>query len=365
MTTSFVYVADSAQLVSQLGIVESSAYVALDTEFMRESTYFPKLCLLQLATIDHCIVLDPLADIELEPLWQFLASKERTKVFHSARQDLEVLSLAGGERLLSGPFFDTQIAAGLLGASAQIGFGTLVAEKLGHVLPKGHTRTDWTKRPLSKEQLEYAADDVRFLAPLYLKLREELDAAQRATWETEEAAELTDPALYRTEPATAWKRLKGLDRLEPDQRATAKLLAEWRERAAVEHDKPRGWILPDEALRNIAERLPTNLEQLETTRALPPGTIRKRGEELIALVQQGTSNPNSDPANNFRPTPEQTAKVTRLMSAVRRRAEEIKITPELLATRKDVEQLVYFGRTEHLTRGWRQAVIGENLLAMV
>jgi ribonuclease D len=320
---------------------------------------------LQLATTEHCVVLDPLSQIDLEPLWQFLASPERVKVLHSARQDLEVLSLAGGERLLTGPFFDTQIAAGLLGASAQIGFGSLVAEKLGHVLPKGHTRTDWTKRPLSHEQLEYAADDVRYLAPLYLKLREELNAAQRTLWESEEAAELRNPALYRTDPAAAWRRLKGLDRLELDQRATAKLLAEWRERAAVEHDKPRGWILPDEALRHIAERLPTTAEDLESIRGLPPGTIRKRGDELISLVRQGVSNPDTDPASTFRPTLEQTGKVTRLMSAVRRRAEELKVTPELLATRRDVESLVFFDRRDHLTRGWRQAAIGDILLAML
>jgi len=365
MTNPFVYVADDAQLTSQLSLFQSSPYIALDTEFMRESTYFPKLCLLQLATTEHCVVLDPLGAIELEPLWEFLASNERIKVLHSARQDLEVLSLAGGERLLNGPFFDTQIAAGLLGASAQIGFGALVAEKLGHVLPKGHTRADWTKRPLSNEQLEYAADDVRFLAPLYLKLCDELDAAQRTSWEAEEAAELTDPSLYRTDPAAAWRRLKGLDRLKPDQRATAKLLAQWREQVAVEHDKPRGWIIPDEALRSIAERLPTSTQELESVRALPPGTIRRRGDELIALVQQGASNPDSDPANDFRPSLEQTAKVTRLMTAVRRRAEEMKITPELLATRRDVEQFVYFRRTERLTRGWRQAAIGETLLAML
>jgi ribonuclease D len=364
MTNPFIYVADNAQLLHSLRAFEPSPYVALDTEFMRESTYFPKLCLLQLATIHHCVVIDPLSSVDLDPVWTFLSDPARIKVLHSARQDLEVLSIAGGQQLLRGPFFDTQIAAGLLGASAQVGFGTLVADKLGHVLPKGHTRADWTKRPLSPEQLEYAADDVRFLAPLFLQLREELDATQRTSWEAEEAIDLQDPSLYRTDPSNAWRRLKGLDRLRADQRATAKLLAEWRERQAVEHDKPRGWILTDEALRQIAERLPNNATELEKIDALPPGTLRKRGEELIELVRQGLATSDDDAANIFRPTLEQTANVTRLMAAVRTRATELKVTPELLATRRDVEQLVFFGRSERLTRGWRQAVIGEILLAM-
>jgi ribonuclease D len=365
MTSSFVYIADDTALRENLRIFESSPFIALDTEFMRESTYFPKLCLLQLATLEHCVIIDPLADLDLDPLWNFLSDSARVKVLHSARQDLEVLSLAGGQRLLTGPFFDTQVAAALLGAPAQVGFGTLVQERLGHSLPKGHTRADWTKRPLSAEQLEYAADDVRFLAPLYLRLRDELQAVDRTEWQAEESAELIDPALYRTDPSAAWRRLKGLDRLEPQQRATAKFLAEWRERMAVEHDKPRGWILPDDALRQIAERLPTSIEEMEKLRGVQPGLVRKRGDELLQLVQQGLSTSDAETANMFRPTLEQTAKVTRLMATVRRRAEELKVSPELLATRRDIEQLVYFGRSDHLTRGWRQAAIAEALLAKV
>jgi ribonuclease D len=240
----------------------------------------------------------------------------------------------------------------------------LVVDKLGHVLPKGHTRTDWTKRPLSSEQLEYAADDVRFLAPLYLHLQDELRKAQRATWEAEESAELRQSSLYRTDPSAAWRRLKGIDRMQPQQRATAKLLAEWRERVAVEHDKPRGWILADDALRQIAERLPRSIDELETMQGLAPGLLRKRGAELIELVSEGLTTTDEDAANTFRPSVEQTAKVTKLMASVRRRAEELKVSPELLATRRDIEQLVFFGRSEHLTRGWRQAVIGETLLAL-
>lgn len=365
MNIPFIYVAAGADLTASLQALAASPFVALDTEFMRESTYFPKLCLLQLATLEHCAIVDPLSHVDLQPLWDFLAQPARVKVLHSGRQDLEVLSLAGGNALLNGPFFDTQIAAGLLGAPAQVGFGTLVAEKLGHSLSKGHTRTDWTRRPLSADQLEYAADDVRYLAPLYLKLRDELEQAQRVAWEQEESAELSQPALYRTDPDAAWRRLKGLDRLAPAERAAARLLAEWRERLAVEHDKPRGWILADEALRLIAERLPRDLAELEKIRSLPAGTVRKHGEALLQLVQQGLQAPADDPANTFRPTLEQTAKVTRLMSAVRHRAQELNVSPELLATRRDLEQLVFFGRREHLTHGWRQAAIGQKLVEMI
>ncbi|HKQ14668.1 MAG TPA: HRDC domain-containing protein, partial [Steroidobacteraceae bacterium] len=263
-------IATSADLSAALARLAPGGFVALDTEFMRESTYFPKLCLIQAATSDGCAVLDPLAVQDLEPLWQFLRSRERTKVLHAARQDLEVLTTATPGQPVPGPIFDTQIAAALLGYPAQIGYGSLVAERLGHTLAKGHTRTDWTRRPLTPEQLQYAEDDVRYLVPLYLDLRTALEGAGRLEWLYEETRELEQLDLHRTDPESAWRRLKGLDRLHPQQRATAKLLAQWREAAAIKHDKPRGWILTDDALREIAERLPATLRGLEEVRNVPP-----------------------------------------------------------------------------------------------
>ena len=358
-------VTTSADLLHALGRLEAGDFIALDTEFMRESTYFPKLCLIQAATADYCAVLDPLALPDLEPLWRFLAERRRTKVLHAARQDLEVLATATRGQPVPGPIFDTQIAAALLGYPAQIGYGSLVAERLGHTLAKGHTRTDWTRRPLSPEQLQYAADDVHYLAPLYLDLRAALESAGRLAWLEEETSELERLDLHRTDPDAAWRRLKGLDRLQPQQRAAAKLLAQWREAAAVKHDKPRGWILADDALREIAERLPANARELESIRNLPPGVARRRGDEILALIERGRVEAVNEAAasNPPRPQPQQLALVTKLMAVARDTALQVKINAETLATRRDVEQLVFARRTEHLLSGWRRAVIGEPLLA--
>ena len=358
-------VTTATDLSAALARLEPGDFVALDTEFMRESTYFPKLCLIQAATSDACAVLDPLALPDLESLWQFLGSRARIKVLHAARQDLEVLTTATRGQPVPGPIFDTQIAAALLGHPAQIGYGSLVAERLGHTLAKGHTRTDWTRRPLTPEQLQYAEDDVRYLVPLYLDLRDALQAAGRLEWLYEETLEFERLDLHRTEPEAAWRRLKGLDRLQPQQRATAKLLAQWREAAAIKHDKPRGWILADDALREIAERMPSTTQDLEAVRSVPAGVVRRRGEEILALVERGRADAVNEAAASTppRPQPQQIALVTKLMNFARETAQRAKINAELLATRRDVEQLVFARRTEHLLSGWRREIIGEPLLA--
>lgn len=358
-------VTTSAELLQALERLAPGDFVALDTEFMRESTYFPKLCLIQAANAGACAVLDPLTLPDLAPLWQFLGDRARIKVLHAARQDLEVLATATRDPAVPGPIFDTQIAAALLGHPAQIGYGSLVAERLGHTLAKGHTRTDWTRRPLAPEQLQYAEDDVRYLVPLYLDLRAALQAAGRLDWLYEETRELEGLDLHGADPDAAWRRLKGLDRLQPQQRATLKLLAQWREAAAIKHDKPRGWILADDALREIAERLPATIRDLEDVRNVQPGVVRRRGEEILELIERGRADAVNEVAasNPPRPQPQQLALVTKLMNLARETAQHAKINAELLATRRDVEQLVFARRTEHLLSGWRREIIGESLVA--
>jgi ribonuclease D len=355
----------SAELLQALENLAPGDFIALDTEFMRESTYFPKLCLIQAANSGACAVLDPLTLPDLAPLWQFLADRRRTKVLHAARQDLEVLATARRDSAVPGPIFDTQIAAALLGYPAQIGYGSLVAERLGHTLAKGHTRTDWTRRPLTPEQLQYAEDDVRYLVPLYLDLLDALQAAGRLEWLYEETRELEGLDLQGADPDAPWRRLKGLERLPPQQRATVKLLAQWREAAAIRHDKPRGWILADDALREIAERMPSSTRDLEEVRSVPAGVVRRRGEEILGLVERGRADAVNEAAASTppRPQPQQIALVTKLLNLARETAQHAKINAELLATRRDVEQLVFARRTEHLLSGWRREIIGEPLLA--
>ena len=279
-----------AKLIQQPGDLETALFrlhgadrLALDTEFMRERTYHPQLCLVQIATATDCVLIDPLAGLDLAPLHALLQERSRLKILHAARQDLEVLLLTGGA--VPGPLFDTQVAAALLGMPPQVGYAELVARQLGHSIDKGQTRTDWSRRPLTPAQLAYAADDVRHLLTLQAELQAALAARGREDWVAEETAALENPALYRTDPAAAWKRLKGLNRLQPAEQSAARALADWRERRALESDKPRGWILADETLYAIATRAPSTIAELESIASLPPGVVRKRGEELLELLR--------------------------------------------------------------------------------
>lgn len=371
-----LYVSNAEDLQRAVALLARSEFIALDTEFMRESTYYPILCLVQAATAEGIALIDPLALTDLQPLWDLLGQRHRVKVLHAARQDLEVMSQAPRSSIteielpegggIPGPIFDTQLAAAFLGHSSQIGYGNLVAERLSHSLAKGHARTDWTKRPLSAEQLDYAADDVRYLVPLYEQLRDALTDTGRLEWLQEEMLKLEDPSIFRTDPQEAWRRLKGLDRLGSIQRAVAKSLAAWRETKAMKHNRPRGWILPDDALREIAERMPTSLEQLQNLRLVSAGILRKNADELLALVAQAQQAAKGEDAYEppGKPDPDQVARVTKLMSEVRTQAERMKIASELLATRRDIEQLVYSGRAQGIGSGWRRDVIGERLLAL-
>ena len=343
--------------------LESADRLAIDTEFMREKTYHAQLCLVQVASATDCFLVDPLASLDLEPLHALLADRTKLKILHAARQDLEVLQSGG--RPVPAPVFDTQVAAALTGLPPQVGYADLVARRLGHSIDKGQTRTDWSRRPLSPEQLAYAADDVHHLLALHADLAAALVALGRDAWLAEDAADLEDPALYRTEPADAWRRLKGLGRLAPSAQAVARALAEWRERRAIESDKPRGWILADDALYGIAAVSPRTPEALSEVRTLPPATLRRRGDELVELVIAALARPaDAIVAEPVRPTTEENAKVSRLQAIVRETATEFGVAPEILATRRDVEALVFPGRGESaVLRGWRRGVVGERLLA--
>jgi ribonuclease D len=241
-----------------------------------------------------------------------------------------------------------------------------VARRLGHSIDKGQTRTDWSRRPLTPEQLAYAADDVHHLLTLHTDLSSALATLGRAAWLAEDAAALEDVALYRTEPGDAWRRLKGLGRLKPREQCAARALAEWRERRATESDKPRGWILSDEAIYAVATMAPRNVADLEAIRSVPPAVSRKRGEELLALISAAveTAGTTGIESNGRRPTPQENALVSKLQQVVREEAAALGVSPEILATRRDVEALVFEDRGESaVLRGWRRAVIGEKLLA--
>ena len=356
---------EPAALEEALFRLHGAERLALDTEFMRERTYHPQLCLVQIATETDCCLIDPLAGLDLAPLYELLRDRSRLKILHAARQDLEVLLNAGGA--VPGPLFDTQVAAALLGFAPQVGYAELVARQLGHSIDKGQTRTDWSKRPLTPAQLAYAADDVRHLLTLQADLQAALAANGRAQWVLEETLALENPSLYRTDPTAAWRRLKGLNRLAPTEQAVARALAEWRERRALEADRPRGWILADESLYAIATRAPDTLSALETIPALAPSVVRKRGEELLQLIAAAQRGDGVEPMSPpRRPTNEEQALAGALMQVVRDVATALAIGPEILATRRDVESLAFGSatpKTSPLLQGWRGEVLGEKLLA--
>jgi ribonuclease D len=346
--------------------LQGATRLAVDTEFMRERTYRAQLCLVQVASDADCYLIDPLAGLDLAPLFATLADRGRPKILHAARQDLEVLLQSGGS--VPAPVFDTQVAAALLGLPPQVGYADLIARRLGHSIDKGQTRTDWSRRPLSDAQLAYAADDVRHLLELHTDLASALAAQGRTAWHVEDCAALENPALYRTEPADAWRRLKGLGRLRPAEQSVARALAAWREQRATDSDKPRGWILSDEGLYALATSMPDSPESLERLPSLPPALVRKRGDELLALMRQArdaAAGIEAAPAPQ-RPTPEQTRKVARLQERLRDIAARLGVSAEVLATRRDVEALAFGAPDDSpLLRGWRREVVGLPLQELV
>lgn len=281
-----ILVADSAALEEACAALLEAEFLAVDTEFWRQKTYYPVLCLVQLASPTRCVVVDTLAPgLDLGPLRRLLLDPRSTKVLHAASQDLEVLLLALGR--VPGPLFDTQLAARALGLGEQPGYATLVQQLLGVSVDKGAQVLDWTRRPLSPAQLRYAADDVRHLADLYPLLRERLEQAGRAAEFQRRMSGLEDPARYQVPPAEAWRKVK-IRRPTAQAQAILVQVAAWREERARARNLPRGWILPDATLIALANRAPRRVEELAALPQMPPRLAQgPGGEELVACVKRG------------------------------------------------------------------------------
>jgi ribonuclease D len=296
------------------------------------------------------------------PLAVPLLDPARVKQVHAARQDIEALLPLTGKPLA--PVFDTQQAAALLGFPAQVGYAELVRQLLGVELAKGHARTDWARRPLSPEQLAYAADDVRYLPELVTVLEDRLEAAGRRAWMTEESAQLGDISLYRVEPAEAWRRLKGLERLDPEAFAAASALARWREQRAMDRDLPRGWVLPDVAIYDLAQSRPRTREALFAIESVPRGTAARAGDEILAVIHDSRdAQPVEEPEEMSRPGPAQVRQMKSLQQRLKAIAAELGIQPEILATRRELAAMIRGARQLPVLSGWRREVIGEPLLA--
>ena len=326
---------------------------------MRERTYYAQLCLLQLGTDGLAVCVDPLALQSLDVLRPLMAEARQCKIVHAARQDLEVLApVVGTLRNV----FDTQVAAALLGFPAQVGYADLVREILGIELHKSQTRTDWSRRPLSAAQIEYALDDVRHLPPLRDRLSGRLEQLGRRGWFDEEMAEIGGESFV-VDPEQAWLRIKTFADLDPDRQRLARALAAWRERRAMSSDRPRGWILPDAALRDIVLQVPRDCAALERIRELPDGIRANSGAQLLELVSAAAvPDPAAPLPQRRRANPQQIEQVVKLADISRRIAGSLELAPEVLATRRELEQLVRGERDGALLRGWRREVIGLELL---
>ncbi|MFY9763073.1 MAG: ribonuclease D, partial [Xanthobacteraceae bacterium] len=276
----------TSELVAVCRRMAGHPFITVDTEFLRETTYYPLLCVAQMASPDEAVVVDALAPgIDLAPFYALMADERVMKVFHAARQDIEIVWHAA--KLIPHPIFDTQVAAMVLGYGDSISYEQLVARITGDSLDKSHRFTDWTRRPLSEAQLAYAISDVTHLRDIYLALVEDLKHRGRGDWVEDEMSVLTSPETYRMEPENAWKRLKTRVR-KPKELAVLIEVAAWREQEAQSRDVPRSRVLKDEAIADIAVQAPTTAERLKTLRSLPKGFERSRwGEAIVAAVGRG------------------------------------------------------------------------------
>jgi ribonuclease D len=336
--------------------------VAIDTEFLREKTYYAQLCLIQIATEDMIACVDPLNIDDLSPFLDVLYEPQRTKVLHSARQDLEIFFDWRGE--VPKPIFDTQVAATLLGYGDQLGYAKLVKAMLGHSVDKEHTRTDWSRRPLEDAQVHYAMDDVRFLIPIYREQLRRLRQRGREGWLQEDFDKLTDNRLYLPHPEDLWRRIKGGRTLKPRQLVVLQQLAIWREQQARALNRPRKWLMSDDVIVDIARRGPGSPEALEKIRGCN-SFIKNSAADILDTVNAAKSLPEPQWPVLERVatlTVQQEAMVDVLMSIVRVRAQENDVTPAVLVTRKELEHLVLDRDHGAVVTGWRYELVGKELL---
>lgn len=362
MPTTIQYIDTAAKLDALCGQLQGAAWVAVDTEFLREKTYYPQFCLMQLATPDWVACVDPFALPSLEPLFAALYRTDLLKVFHSARQDLEIFFLLNDR--LPTPLFDTQLAAPLLGFQENPGYGMLVSSFLNVNLTKAHTRTDWSLRPLSEEQLRYAADDVIYLGQVYLLMQRRLQELGRADWLDDDFAQLAQPEYYQALPKDAWLKIRGKNKLTGKQLAVLQAVAEWREHTAQQENRPRNWLLRDDLLLDIAKLQPETPEALAKLRDINERVAKRYGNALCQLISKAKQQaPVKLEGGEKLPklNPKQEAIVDILTAIVRLRAEENAMNPVVLATRKDLEMLLAGDPECVLLHGWRYGMAGREL----
>ncbi|MHB9003820.1 MAG: ribonuclease D [Coriobacteriia bacterium] len=362
-----MYVRDAKGLKELVAAIQGAPILAVDTEFMREKTFWARLCLVQVATDTVCAIVDPLAISDLSPLHGIMTDPATVKVMHAGAQDLEIFWRDMGEPVK--PVFDTQIAATIAGFPQQVGYGALVKELLGVTLDKSDTFTDWARRPLSDTQIEYALNDVRYLPEAYRMLRDRLQAHGRLQWLEADFARLEDPATYDIDPEQMFRRLKKLSSLTRRQLGVLQKIAAWRENEARRRDIPRRWVLGDDSLVEIARRAPTTRENLLAVRGVADKMQRSASVGLVEAVKEGLETPEESlpRLDKRRRKPADIDGAVDLMAAlVRLRAKQHDVAVPLLASRDDLEHLAGGDREESpLLQGWRREIVGEELLELL
>jgi len=356
----------TADLAAACNRMSRHSFITVDTEFLRETTYYPLLCVAQVATSDEAVVIDALAeDLDLAPFFELMANEGVLKVFHAARQDIEIVWHQA--KLVPHPIFDTQVAAMVLGYGDSISYDQLVQRITGDVIDKSNRFTDWSRRPLSAAQVSYAMSDVTHLREVFLSLSADLQRRGRSEWVGEEMEILTSPDTYRADPESAWERLKTRVR-KPRELSVLMEVAAWREREAQSRDVPRGRVLKDEAIGDIATHAPTTTERLASLRSLPRGFERSKwGMEIIEAVKRGLArNPAELPRlDKPRQGINGSATVELLKVLLRMASEQHGVAAKVIATVEDLERIALDDRADvPALHGWRREMFGEQAIAL-
>lgn len=362
----YQYIDTNEQLADFCDRIRNAGYCAIDTEFVREKTYYPILSLIQIASEEYMACIDPLVIDNFEPLVSLIQDPKLVKVFHSPSQDLEILYQQFS--LIPQPIFDTQLAAAVLGYDYQIGYADLVYQIIGVKLEKKHTRANWTRRPLSQDEIDYAMDDVRYLVPVFLTLKTELEDKKRNAWIEKDLLAMTAISNFQIEVDDLWQRLKGVQKLKGVELQIARYLCRWREKIAQQKNLPRRWIVKDDLLIDVARLKPSKMDDFDSIRDVNEKFIQRHGDALLQIVATAQDTPASE-------WPQQTAKQSLsthqqalgdcLMALCRVIAEDNQVALATLATRKDIDSLITNRKNSRLSQGWRFRMAGEKLLNFI
>ncbi|KAF3981524.1 MAG: ribonuclease D [Methylococcales symbiont of Hymedesmia sp. n. MRB-2018] len=356
------YIDKPEQLDDLCKRIQGQSWIALDTEFLREKTYYPIFCLLQIATPEWVVCVDPIALPELSELFEAINNPKITKVLHACRQDLEIFYQITGK--VSYPVFDTQIAAPLLGFQENPGYAMLVSSFLNVNLSKAYTRTDWSIRPLSQAQIQYAADDVIYLCKIYSIMCEQLEEMGRLNWLENDFELLTDTELYQLSPINAWLKIKGKNNLTGKQLSIVQVLAQWREQTAQQENRPKNWLIRDDLLLQLAKLKPDTVADLIKVRGMSERTVRRYGKTICQLIEEAKNKlpiAVNNKSKSAKKTQAQEAVLDLLTAIVRIRADENSINPAILASRKNLEKLLFEEYGNSLLCGWRYSMVGQEL----